>query len=154
MNILTKMERLKYFLITSKLVLSWVFAIKVHVFYRTGLDKADYNLLVLWGSSQTLLKGNILSNLFVHSIFLADPKFQTKYNYSHEIKRYCRFSCTPIITNNTCVTLSDPGYIKFQQQSWLFPLDWRKSTHSSGVPTGFQEQQVCQGAWKTARNTF
>ena len=52
------------------------------------------------------------------------------------------------------VALSDPGCMKFQHLSQHCPLDWRRTTHWSGVSRVFQEWQVCQGAWKTVRNTF
>ena len=60
-----------------------------------------------------------------------------------------------ILTILDCVSCSLRScYMKFQHWSWHCPLDWRRTKNWSGVPRVFQESHICQGAWKTVRNTF
>ena len=58
------------------------------------------------------------------------------------------------IIMDTCVALWDPGFIKFQQESGYFLLDWRTIIHWNVVPAIFQHNHIYQGCWKIARPTF
>ena len=62
-----------------------------------------------------------------------------------------------------CLSVGWSYYLCPTLRSWLHETsalimalspDWRTTTHRSGVPTVFQEHQVCQGFWKTVRNQF